>query len=310
MIVVVPQTSPISERERLERQAVAVDAVGRPGVVAGVRAEDPAADPDEHQPADRIGGAAAREQETDGGEAAEDRVGRAVAAERELVPQRQDRQQRHHQHEHDHGEDARARRRRPPRRRLLTLSPDLRHTGNVEPRAFRERYAPSPRRSRPGPRCAPVAFWACASRPGTSTRSSSACRACCRGSTSAVPTSSACRRPSWPTAPSTQLLARGARAPRLRGRAPRRGAVERRRDPLSRRPRRRHGRGSPARPGFPHAEARAVAATCGGIRDPLRVRPQRAHPGLRALPLQARVARGARGDGRTPARRRRSCAAT
>ena len=52
---------------------------------------------------------------------------------------------------------------------------------------------------------------------------------------------------------------------RLRGGAPRRGAVERRGDPVARGPRRRGG-GTGRRAGLPASEARAVSATCGGIR--------------------------------------------
>ena len=66
--------------------------------------------------------------------------------------------------------------------------------------------------------------------------------------------------------------------------APRRGDVERRGDPLARRARRRRRRDSPARPGFPHPEARAVSATCGGIRVVSVYVPNGREPGLRALP--------------------------
>ncbi len=107
---------------------------------------------------------------------------------------------------------------------------------------------------------------ACASRPGTSTPSSSACRGCCPGSTSAGPTSSACRRPSSPTTRSRELLGDELARPRLRGRGPRRADLERRRDPLARRAGGRRRRARRAAPGFPHPEARAVSATCGGIR--------------------------------------------
>ena len=57
-------------------------------------------------------------------------------------------------------------------------------------------------------------------------------------------------------------------------------------------------RGIPDGPGFPEPEARAVAATCGGVRFTSRVRAQRPRAGLGSLRLQARVARGAAGHGR------------
>ena len=61
--------------------------------------------------------------------------------------------------------------------------------------------------SHPGSVIALATVSRCASRPGMSTRSSSACRGCCPGSTSARPTSSACRRPSSPTTPSSSCSA-------------------------------------------------------------------------------------------------------
>ena len=58
-------------------------------------------------------------------------------------------------------------------------------------------------------------------------------------------------------------------------------------------------RGLPDEPGFPTpespAEARAVSATCGGLRVDLGLRAQRPHPGRPALRLQARMARGPAG---------------
>ena len=61
-------------------------------------------------------------------------------------------------------------------------------------------------------------------------------------------------------------------------------------------------RGIPGGPGFPEPEARAVSATCGGLRIVSRLRPQRPPARLRSLPLQARVARRAARAGR-PGRR-------
>ncbi len=107
---------------------------------------------------------------------------------------------------------------------------------------------------------------ACGSRPGMSTRSSSGCRGCFPGWTSASRTSSACRRRSSPTTAFIELLGERARRARLRGRA----STARRRGTGSR-----SSRGSASTtswpglagaPGFPHPEARAVSATCGGIR--------------------------------------------
>ena len=57
-------------------------------------------------------------------------------------------------------------------------------------------------------------------------------------------------------------------------------------------------RGIEGGPGFPHQEARAVAATCAGDAGHLHLRPERPRAGLRALPLQARVARRAQADDR------------
>ena len=56
-------------------------------------------------------------------------------------------------------------------------------------------------------------------------------------------------------------------------------------------------RGIEGAPGFPHPEARAVSATCGGHPGRLGLRPERAHPGLGPLRVQARLARLAQGDG-------------
>ena len=56
--------------------------------------------------------------------------------------------------------------------------------------------------------------------------------------------------------------------------------------------------GIPGAPGFPHPEARAVSATCDGIRVTSVYVPNGRDARLRALPLQARVARRAAGDGR------------
>ncbi len=57
-------------------------------------------------------------------------------------------------------------------------------------------------------------------------------------------------------------------------------------------------RGLPGGPGFPHPEARAVAATCDGVRVVSVYVPNGRAPGLRALPVQAGLARGAAGDRR------------
>ena len=100
--------------------------------------------------------------------------------------------------------------------------------------------------------------------PGTSTPSSSACRGCCPGWTSGAPTWSACRRRSSPTTPSATCSTTSSRA-RLRGRRARRGDLERGRDPVARRAGRRGGRAR-RRARLPAPEARAVSATCGGIR--------------------------------------------
>ena len=58
-------------------------------------------------------------------------------------------------------------------------------------------------------------------------------------------------------------------------------------------------------PGFPQPEARAVAATCGGIRVYSVYVPNGREPGLRALPLQARLAGGAAGARRRAGPRER-----
>ena len=58
-----------------------------------------------------------REQEADRGAAAVDRVGRAIAAQRELVPEREDRQERNDQHELGDGDDSCRRRGGPARPR-------------------------------------------------------------------------------------------------------------------------------------------------------------------------------------------------
>ncbi|CAA9467334.1 MAG: Exodeoxyribonuclease III, partial [uncultured Solirubrobacteraceae bacterium] len=83
---------------------------------------------------------------------------------------------------------------------------------------------------------------------------------------------------------------RRARRPRLRARPARRDAVERGGDPLARRARRR-GPGHPRWSGLPESGgSRGVGLL---RRDPRRlgVRAERAHAGLRPLPLQAHLAR-------------------
>ena len=57
-------------------------------------------------------------------------------------------------------------------------------------------------------------------------------------------------------------------------------------------------RGSPARPGFPDPEARAVSATCGGIRVVSVYVPNGREPDSEHYRVQARVAGGAAGHGR------------
>ena len=106
-----------------------------------------------------------------------------------------------------------------------------------------------------------------------------------------------------------ELLGRRARRARLRGRRPRRGGVERGRDPVPGGARRRR-QGLPGEPGFPDPEARAVSATCGGIRVISVYVPNGRRARLRALQVQARVARRAARDGRRGPGGRRSCAAT
>ena len=69
-------------------------------------------------------------------------------------------------------------------------------------------------------------------------------------------------------------------------------------------------RGVAGAPGFPHPEARAVAATCGGVRVHSVYVPERARAGLRPLPLQAGLAGRAARRASRPARRPRSSAAT
>ena len=95
----------------------------------------------------------------------------------------------------------------------------------------------------------------------------------------------------------TDLLGRGARQPRLRRSAPRRGGLERRRDPLARRPGGRGGR-DPRRARLPRA--RGTRRLRDLRRDPrgLGVRAERAHARLGPLPVQARMAGRAQGDGR------------
>ena len=102
---------------------------------------------------------------------------------------------------------------------------------------------------------------------------------------------------------------RRAGRPRLRGRGPRRGGVERRGDPLARRAGRR-GRGAPRRAGLP---ASGGARGVGHLRrDPggLGVRAERAR--RRTPSTTSTSSRGWRRCARwwPPARRRRSCAAT
>ena len=146
--------------------------------------------------------------------------------------------------------------------------------------------APRGARARRG-RLATVA--PCDWRAGTSTPSSSACRGCCRGSISASPTC-VCLQETKLTDDAFDAAARaGARRSRLRARAARRGAVERRRDPLARGPRGRT-RGPARRARLPAPRgARAVGHLRRAARA-LGVRAQRPHAGLRALPLQARLA--------------------
>ena len=55
--------------------------------------------------------------------------------------------------------------------------------------------------------------------------------------------------------------------------------------------------GVPGAPGFPDPEARAVSATCGGIRVVSVYVPNGRDAGLRALPVQACLAGRAAGDG-------------
>ena len=69
-------------------------------------------------------------------------------------------------------------------------------------------------------------------------------------------------------------------------------------------------RASPARPGFPHPEARAVSATCGGFRVVSVYVPNGRDARLRPLPVQARVARVAARRCSRPGPMRRSSAAT
>ena len=68
--------------------------------------------------------------------------------------------------------------------------------------------------------------------------------------------------------------------------------------------------GSQERPGFPNPEARAVSATCDGIRVVSVYVPNGRDPRFRALSVQACLARVAAGDGGRRRERRRSCAAT
>ena len=63
-------------------------------------------------------------------------------------------------------------------------------------------------------------------------------------------------------------------------------------------------------PGFPHAEARAMSADCGGVRVVSVYVPNGRVPGLGPLPLQARLAGARCGRWWRPGRRRRSSAAT
>ena len=123
----------------------------------------------------------------------------------------------------------------------------------------------------------------CASRPGTSTRSSSGCRGCCPGWTSAGRTWSACRRRSSPTTPSPSCSAPSSATAATRSRAHGEADLERRRDPLARRARRRR-RGARRRARLPASRGPR------GVGD-LRRHPGRlastsrtgAMPGLRAL---------------------------
>ena len=139
----------------------------------------------------------------------------------------------------------------------------------------------------------------CASRRGTSTRSSSGCRACCRGWTSGSRTSSACRRRSSPTtsSPSSSTpSSRSAATPiAAHGEAAWNGVAI-----LSRVGLDDVVAGLPGGPGFPHQEARAVAATCAGVRVVSVYVPNGRDAGVGSLRLQARLAGVAarRGRGR------------
>ena len=140
-----------------------------------------------------------------------------------------------------------------------------------------------------------VPWGACASRPGTSTRSSSGCRGCCRGWTSGSRTSSACRRPSSPTRRSPRCSAtssseRGYEVA-LHGEPAWNGVAI-----LSRAGLEDVVAGLPGGPGFPQQEARAVAATCGGIRVVSVYVPNGRAPDSDHYALQARMAGGAAGD--------------
>ena len=98
-----------------------------------------------------------------------------------------------------------------------------------------------------------------------STRSSSACRGCCRGWISASPTSSASRRPSSPTTRSSSCSATSSTSAATRSRSTaRRPGTASRSCPAPGSTT--SSPGCPGRPGFPDPEARAVSATCGGIR--------------------------------------------
>ncbi len=126
------------------------------------------------------------------------------------------------------------------------------------------------------------------------------CPGCCPGWTSARRTSSACRRPSCPTrrSPTRSPAARRARLRRTRTTA---GAVERGRAAVAGRARRRRPR--PARRAAlpdprPPADARAVSATCAGLRVTSVYVPNGRTPDDPHYALQARLARRAARLGR------------
>ena len=68
--------------------------------------------------------------------------------------------------------------------------------------------------------------------------------------------------------------------------------------------------GLPGGPGFPHPEARAVAATCGGVRVVSVYVPNGREPDSDHYAYKLEWLAALREIGRGAARRRRSCAAT